>query len=82
MILRDCVYESYISMAGKTLTRSCPERGWQALGRRSELTMLGDQGLGSGFGEPLVASPLPPLALWSAVWKSDSILKPAGAMGL
>ena len=44
--------------------------------------MLGDQGLGSGFGEPLVASPLPPLALWPAVWKSDSILKPAVAVGL
>ena len=52
------------------------------MGRRLQLTVLGDQGLGKGFGGPLVASPLPSLALWSAVWKSDTVLKPAVAVGL
>ena len=43
--------------------------------------MLGGQGLCSGFGEPLVASPLPPFAPWSVVWKPDSVLKPSCCCG-
>ena len=57
-------------------------KGLATMGRRLQLTVLGDQGLGKGFGGPLVASPLPSLALWSAVWKSDTVLKPAVAVGL